>query len=308
MAKKVKVSVFSPSPKDLNKQKKSSSSVCRYFLWVSLISLGFVVTVCLLDYQQAQMENHSSFLPNEVQSATKYVIDYAKYDLPERIAIFADDAKSQIVWVTRNVYFGNRSLSQLIYGEDLVEADLVPQDIKEDFELEDMVDSMMDSINEKDSTLSDDEDFHIVPEENFDQIPKSKTVGKDVQSVVDGGNVGKLVEETITNSDASNIKNGDLMQEVKMNIEKNIVDELESKKQATLKAIEEGKEKFKSVVSESDGLNDDAAGMKEKLAIAAQELKDNIARQAAIDAETVLERQRQEVLELAENLRNKINS
>jgi len=307
MAKKVKVSVFSPSPKDL-KQKKSSSSVCRYFLWVSLISLGFVVTVCLLDYQQAQMENHSSFLPNEVQSATKYVIDYAKYDLPERIAIFADDAKSQIVWVTRNVYFGNRSLSQLIYGEDLVEADLVPQDIKEDFELEDMVDSMMDSINEKDSTLSDDEDFHIVPEENFDQNPKSETVGKDVQSVVDAGNVGKLVEETITNSDAINIKNGDLMQEVKMNIEKNIVDELESKKQATLKAIEEGKEKFKSVVSESDGLNDDAAGMKEKLAIAAQELKDNIARQAAIDAETVLERQRQEVLELAENLRNKINS
>jgi len=307
MAKKVKVSVFSPSPKDL-KQKKSSSSVCRYFLWVSLISLGFVVTVCLLDYQQAQMENHSSFLPNEVQSATKYVIDYAKYDLPERIAIFADDAKSQIVWVTRNVYFGNRSLSQLIYGEDLVEADLVPQDIKEDFELEDMVDNMMNSINEKESTLSDDEDFHIVPEENFDQIPKSKTVGKDVQSVVDAGNVGKLVEETVTNSDASNIKNGDLMQEVKMNIEKNIVDELESKKQATLKAIEEGKEKFKSVVSESDGLNDDAAGMKEKLAIAAQELKDNIARQAAIDAETVLERQRQEVLELAENLRNKINS
>merc|ERR1719308_489810 len=110
----------------------------------------------------------------------------------------------------------------------------------------------MDSINEKESTLSDDEDFHIVPEENFDQIPKSKTVGKDVQSVVDGGNVGKLVEETVTNSDASNIKNGDLMQEVKMNIEKNIVDELESKKQATLKAIEE-KEKFKSVVSESDG-------------------------------------------------------
>jgi len=307
MAKKVKVSVFSPSPKDL-KLKKSSSSVCRYFLWVSLISLGFVVTVCLLDYQQAQMENHSSFLPNEVQSATKYVMDYAKYDLPERIAFFADDAKSQIVWVTRNVYFGNRSLSQLIYGDDLVEADLVPQDIKEDFELEDMVDNMLNSINEKESTLSDDEDFHIVPEENFDQIPKSKTVGKDVQSVVDGGNVGKLVEETVTNSDASNIKNGDLMQEVKMNIEKNIVDELESKKQATLKAIEEGKEKFKSVVSESDGLNDDAAGMKEKLAIAAQELKDNIARQAAIDAETVLERQRQEVLELAENLRNKINS
>merc|ERR1712240_500591 len=91
---------------------------------------------CILDYQQSRLENHASRLPHEMQVATKYMIDLAS-EVPHKFEALIYSAKGGIIIITGKMHIGDKTVAQLLFGKQVEEEDPTPEDIKEDFKLED---------------------------------------------------------------------------------------------------------------------------------------------------------------------------
>jgi len=139
----------SPTPKDL-KIKKSNVS-CKIIFWGLVVSVALIMLACILDYQQSRLENQASRLPHEMQVATKYMIDLAS-EVPHKLEALIYSAKGGIIIITGKMHIGDKTVAQLLFGKQVEEEDPTPEDIKEDFKIED---EEKDSINESESNIDD---------------------------------------------------------------------------------------------------------------------------------------------------------
>eukprot|EP00092_Neocalanus_flemingeri_P037590 GFUD01040926.1.p1 GENE.GFUD01040926.1~~GFUD01040926.1.p1 ORF type:complete len:351 (+),score=111.46 GFUD01040926.1:59-1111(+) len=153
---KMKAQTVSPSPKNPNP--KRSSSVSKKIILTGIVaSLALVIVACLLDYQQGKLADHTSRLPYEVQEATKYVVTLAS-DLPRNVEVWYEGARGQVVLLAGKMYVGDKTLAQLLFGEDVEEVDNIPENIKKDFEVEDVIEGIKESVREnivEENTLAD---------------------------------------------------------------------------------------------------------------------------------------------------------
>eukprot|EP00092_Neocalanus_flemingeri_P091231 GFUD01115639.1.p1 GENE.GFUD01115639.1~~GFUD01115639.1.p1 ORF type:complete len:278 (+),score=90.13 GFUD01115639.1:60-893(+) len=153
---KMKAQIVSPSPKNPNP--KRSSGVSKKIILTGIVAfLTLVIVACLLDYHQGKLADHTSRLPYEVQEATKYVVTLAN-DLPRNVEVWYEGARGQVVLLAGKMYVGDKTLAQLLFGEDVEEVDNIPEDIKKDFEVEDVIEGIKESVREnivEENTLAD---------------------------------------------------------------------------------------------------------------------------------------------------------
>eukprot|EP00092_Neocalanus_flemingeri_P037586 GFUD01040922.1.p1 GENE.GFUD01040922.1~~GFUD01040922.1.p1 ORF type:complete len:344 (-),score=104.10 GFUD01040922.1:76-1107(-) len=153
---KMKAQTVSSSPKNPNP--KRSSGVSKKIILTGIVAfLTLVIVACLLDYQQGKLADHTSRLPYEVQEATKYVVTLAN-DLPRNVEVWYEGARGQVVLLAGKMYVGDKTLAQLLFGEDVEEVDNIPEDIKIDFEVEDVIEGIKESVGEnivEENTLAD---------------------------------------------------------------------------------------------------------------------------------------------------------
>jgi len=139
----------SPTPKDL-KTKKSNVS-CKIIFWGLVVSVALIMLACILDYQQSRLASHTSRLPHEMQVATKYMIDMAS-EVPHKLEALFYSVKGGIVIITGKMHIGDKTVAQLLFGKQVEEEDPTPEDIKEDFKIED---EEKGSINESEPNIDD---------------------------------------------------------------------------------------------------------------------------------------------------------
>eukprot|EP00092_Neocalanus_flemingeri_P037589 GFUD01040925.1.p1 GENE.GFUD01040925.1~~GFUD01040925.1.p1 ORF type:complete len:316 (-),score=82.30 GFUD01040925.1:76-1023(-) len=153
---KIKAQTLSSSPKNPNP--KRSSGVSKKIILTGIVAfLALVIVACLLDYQQGKLADHTSRLPYEVQEATKYVATLAS-DLPRNVEVWYEGARGQVVLLAGKMYVGDKTLAQLLFGEDVAEVDNIPENIKKDFEVEDVIEGIKESVREnivEENTLAD---------------------------------------------------------------------------------------------------------------------------------------------------------
>merc|ERR1719369_202937 len=86
---------------------------------------------CILDYQQGKLADH-----------TKYMVNLAS-EVPHKLEMLFDSAKGQFIILTGKMHIGDKSVSQLLFGEEIEEEDPTPKDVQEDFKLEDKVEDLI---------------------------------------------------------------------------------------------------------------------------------------------------------------------
>jgi len=123
----------SPAPKDLKTRKSSVPG--RIIFWGLLTSMGLMMLACILDYQQGKLADHTS-------QATKYMVNLAS-EVPHKLEMLFDSAKGQFIILTGKMHIGDKSVSQLLFGEEIEEEDPTPKDVQEDFKLEDKVEDLI---------------------------------------------------------------------------------------------------------------------------------------------------------------------
>jgi len=123
----------SPAPKDLKARKSSVPG--RIIFWGLLTSMGLIMLACILDYQQGKLADHTS-------QATKYMEDLAS-EVPHKLELLFDSAKGQVIILTGKMHIGDKSVAQLLFGEDVEEEDPTPKDVQDDFKLEDKVEDLI---------------------------------------------------------------------------------------------------------------------------------------------------------------------
>jgi len=144
--KKSKPQPMSPSPK--NPIPKRSSPVSRKIIfWGLIISLALIVVACLLDYQQGKLADHSSRLPYEVQVATKYLVNLAS-ELPEKVQFLYEGARGEMVLLSGKIYVGDKTVAQLLFGEEVGVVDPTPEDVKIDFQVDDLLEGVREQVLE----------------------------------------------------------------------------------------------------------------------------------------------------------------
>eukprot|EP00092_Neocalanus_flemingeri_P091229 GFUD01115637.1.p1 GENE.GFUD01115637.1~~GFUD01115637.1.p1 ORF type:complete len:354 (+),score=125.36 GFUD01115637.1:60-1121(+) len=285
---KLKAETMSPSPK--NPIPKRSSSVSKKIILTGIVaSLALVTVACLLDYQQGKLDDHTSRLPYEVQKATKYVVTLAN-DLPRNVEVWYEGARGQVVLLAGKMYVGDKTLAQLLFGEDVEEVDNIPEDIKKDFEVEDVIEGIKESVRAnivEENTLADlkaaeenaiklrkDEELRIY-EENKQKI---KDIALKVIEEEKKADMNALLEEKAKLRAKIEAETASM----KANNSKNEVDEDIS---------QEVTEKFKA-----------------ELAASADEIKAKLAAQAAATYEKVLKNQKDEMAKINAGLNKKLES
>jgi len=123
----------SPTPKDLKARKSSVPG--RIIFWGLLTSMGLIMLACILDYQQGKLADHAS-------QATEYMVDLAR-EVPHKLELLFDSAKGQVIILTGKMHIGDKSVAQLLFGEDIEEEDPTPKDVQDDFKLEDKVEDLI---------------------------------------------------------------------------------------------------------------------------------------------------------------------
>jgi len=136
---------LSPTPK--NPIPRRSSVSRRIIFWGLLTSLGLIAVACMLDYQQGKLADHTSRIPYELQKATHYVMSMAS-EMPHNLEIWSQEAKGQLVVLGGKFYIGDKTVAQLLFGVDDKPADNIPEDVKEDFEIQDKVEDLIDPLME----------------------------------------------------------------------------------------------------------------------------------------------------------------
>jgi len=134
---------LSPTPK--NPVPRRSSVSRRIIFWGLLTSLGLITVACLLDYQQGKLADHTSRIPYELQKATHYVMSMAN-EMPQNLEIWSQEAKGKLVVLSGKFYIGDKTVAQLLFGVDDKPADNIPEDVKEDFEIQDEVEDLIDPL------------------------------------------------------------------------------------------------------------------------------------------------------------------
>jgi len=185
---------LSPTPK--NPIPRRSSSVSRRIIfWGLLTSLGLIAVACMLDYQQGKLADHTSRIPYELQKATHYVMSMAS-EMPHNLEIWSQDAKGKLVVLSGKFYIGDKTVGQLLFGVDDKPADNIPEDVKEDFEIQDKVEHLIDPLMKtlaalKAIRLRKEEELRIY-EEN---IVKLKEEAKEIMEKEKQAAMDALIEE-----------------------------------------------------------------------------------------------------------------
>ena len=138
--------VVSPSPKQI--QSRNSFSVCRFAFWSIFFLLILIMLACILDYEQAKMVNHYPLMPREVHAATKYAYDGFK-SVPNLLEIFGQKAKHQVIVITGYMHLGDKSVAQLLFGNEIEKENLVPSDIQEDFDTDNQIDEIVQELTDE---------------------------------------------------------------------------------------------------------------------------------------------------------------
>eukprot|EP00092_Neocalanus_flemingeri_P020364 GFUD01022062.1.p1 GENE.GFUD01022062.1~~GFUD01022062.1.p1 ORF type:complete len:366 (+),score=121.44 GFUD01022062.1:60-1157(+) len=286
---KLKAETMSPSPK--NPIPKRSSSVSKKIILTGIVaSLALVTVACLLDYQQGKLDDHTSKLPYEVQKATKYVVTLAN-DLPRNVEVWYEGARGQVVLLAGKMYVGDKTLAQLLFGEDVEEVDNIPEDIKKDFEVEDVIEGIKESVRAnivEENTLAD----LKAAEENAIKLRKDEEL--------------RIYEE-----------NKQKIKDIALKV-------IEEEKKADMNALLEEKAKLRAKIeaetasmktntSKNEVVDDDISQevtekFKAQLAASADEIKAKLAAQAAATYEKVLKNQEDEMAKINAGLNKKLES
>eukprot|EP00092_Neocalanus_flemingeri_P031443 GFUD01034149.1.p1 GENE.GFUD01034149.1~~GFUD01034149.1.p1 ORF type:complete len:351 (+),score=117.70 GFUD01034149.1:58-1110(+) len=282
---KMKAQTVSPSPK------KRSSGVSKKIILTGIVAfLTLVIVACLLDYQQGKLADHTSRLPYEVQEATKYVVTLAN-DLPRNVEVWYEGARGQVVLLAGKMYVGDKTLAQLLFGEDVEEVDNIPEDIKKDFEVEDVIEGIKESVREnivEENTLAD----LKAAEENAIKLRKEEEL--------------RIYEE-----------NKQKIKDIALKV-------IEEEKKAAMNALLEEKAKLRAKIeaetasmkannSKNEVIDDDISQevtekFKAELAASADEIKAKLAAQAAATYEKVLKNQKDEMAKINAGLNKKLES
>eukprot|EP00092_Neocalanus_flemingeri_P091230 GFUD01115638.1.p1 GENE.GFUD01115638.1~~GFUD01115638.1.p1 ORF type:complete len:354 (+),score=115.41 GFUD01115638.1:60-1121(+) len=285
---KMKAQTVSPSPKNPNP--KRSSSVFKKIILTGIVAfLTLVIVACLLDYHQGKLADHTSRLPYEVQEATKYVVTVAN-DLPSNVEVWYEGARGQVVLLAGKMYVGDKTLAQLLFGEDVEEVDNIPEDIKKDFEVEDVIEGIKESVREnivEENTLADlkaaeENAIKLRKEEELRMYEENKQKIKDVAL--------KVIEEE----------------------KKAAMNELLEEKARLRAKIEAETASMKTNTSKNEVVDDISQEVTEKfkaeLAASADEIKAKLAAQAAATYEKVLKNQEDEMAKINAGLNKKLES
>eukprot|EP00092_Neocalanus_flemingeri_P020365 GFUD01022063.1.p1 GENE.GFUD01022063.1~~GFUD01022063.1.p1 ORF type:complete len:364 (-),score=118.42 GFUD01022063.1:97-1188(-) len=284
---KMKAQTLSPSPKNPN-PKRSSGVFKKIILAGIVVFLALVIVACLLDYQQGKLADHTSRLPYEVQEATKYVVTVAS-DLPRNVEVWYEGARGQVVLLAGKMYVGDKTLAQLLFGEDVEEVDPIPEDIKNDFEVEDVIEGIKESVRVnivEENTLAD----LKAAEENAIKLRKEEEI--------------RLYEEN------------------KQKIKDEALKVIEEEKEAAMNALLEEKAKLRAKIEaetasmKANSKNEDVDDLSQELtkhlkaemAASADEIKAKIAAKAAATHEKVLKNQKEEMAKINAGLNKKLES
>eukprot|EP00092_Neocalanus_flemingeri_P031441 GFUD01034147.1.p1 GENE.GFUD01034147.1~~GFUD01034147.1.p1 ORF type:complete len:358 (+),score=126.36 GFUD01034147.1:58-1131(+) len=285
---KMKAQTVSPSPKNPNP--KRSSSVSKKIILTGIVaSLALVIVACLLDYQQGKLADHTSRLPYEVQEATKYVVTLA-IDLPHNVKVWYEGARGQVVLLAGKMYVGDKTLAQLLFGEDVEEVDPTPEDVKDDFDLEDIIEGIKESVEEnisEENTLAD----LKVAEENAIKLRKEEEL--------------RLYEENKKKIKGEASK---VMEEEKKTAVNSLLQE-KAKLRAKIEAETSSKKANSRAEVVDANLSQEAnEKLKAEMNATADEIKAKIATQAAATYEKVLKNQKEEMDKITAGLNKKLES
>eukprot|EP00092_Neocalanus_flemingeri_P037587 GFUD01040923.1.p1 GENE.GFUD01040923.1~~GFUD01040923.1.p1 ORF type:complete len:353 (-),score=109.57 GFUD01040923.1:76-1134(-) len=284
---KMKAQTLSPSPKNPN-PKRSSGVSKKIILAGIIVFLALVIVACLLDYQQGKLADHTSRLPYEVQEATKYVATLAS-DLPRNVEVWYEGARGQVVLLAGKMYVGDKTLAQLLFGEDVEEVDPIPEDIRNDFEVEDVIEGNKESVrvnNAEEKTLAD----LKAAEENAIKMRKEEEI--------------RLYEEN------------------KQKIKDEALKVIEEEKEAAMNALLKEKAKLRAQIEaetasmKANSKNEDVDDLSQELtkhlkaemAASADEFKAKIAANAAVTYEKVLKFQKDVMAKINAGLNKKLES
>jgi len=285
--KKSKPQPMSPSPK--NPIPKRSSPVSRKIIfWGLIISLALIVVACLLDYQQGKLADHSSRLPYEVQVATKYLVNLAS-ELPEKVQFLYEGARGEMVLLSGKIYVGDKTVAQLLFGEEVGVVDPTPEDVKIDFQVDDLLEGVREQVLEsieEGNTL----DYLKAAEEDAVKMRKQEELR------IYEENKKKMKEEALKVMEDEKIAAMNALLEEKAKLKAKIEAETATRKAKAEQEVEVGEE---ATSPASDKL-------KAEIVASTDAMKAQIAAKAAAAYEEVLIKQREEMSRLAGKLNKKI--
>jgi len=268
-------SIVSPSPKNLKPRKSSVSR--KIIIWGLVSSIALVMVACVLDYQQGKLANHTSRLPYEVQVATKYMVDMAS-EVPHKMEVFYDGARGQMIILTGKMYIGDKTVAQMLFGVT-DEEDPTPKDVKADFEQEDEIEDLVDTLEELKKNLQE-VAIKLRKEEEMRLYEEKRQ---------------QLKEEAIKVMEAEKQAAMEVLLEEKAKLRAKIETETASRKLNEEGEVEDNDQKF---VEEA----------KAEVAASAEAVKSKIADQAKAASELILEKQREEMARLSEKLNKKLET